>query len=134
MKISIVLIYGILFWIALSVISALLFMIIKSENFFRYIQSFQPLFLSVQIMLCGIFSYIFYRNYKVSNLKDGFIVGLFWAGVSILIDLVFEFLLNQTITLSSEKYIKNIVPYYVFYPLITSVIWFLFNRKNHNLK
>lgn len=134
MKTSKVLIYGILFWIALFISSLLLFTFIKSESYFGYQQSFQPLFLSVQIILCGVFSYTFYKNYKVNSLKDSFVIGLLWVGISILMDFLFELLLFQTVTLFGEKYNKNVVPYYFIYPLTTLLVSFLINRNNHNLK
>lgn len=106
-------VFGILLWLVPFAVAFVLFGI-RQDN--------RALFESI-ITVVGVFSAVVasvaYFSNRQPSLGDGVSIGLFWAAVSILIDLpVFLFIFNMPL----GEYVADIAVSYLAFPIITTGI------------
>ncbi len=102
--------FGLIVWLIPTLIT-LLVSYLKIINYFDVISAVA---IAVTVI---VFSYLYFKNIEANLVKEGFILGIVWLLLSIILDIVLIFLgINQ---LSLMEYAYYVVPLYIIIPAIT---------------
>lgn len=123
MKLKLAIIYGILIWILVSVITIVLNTFVP--KIFPYHEINIPITIIIIVSLFGIF---YIRNFNENEVKEGFLVGIIFFSVDLILDLLL-FILPKNNNILIENYPMHILSMFVLIMLITILLGYLAHMK-----
>lgn len=115
---------GFLLWMIPFIISIIIFPIKSSD-----IQLFDSILSVVTVLFVTLFGIVYFRKIGTGYLRDGLVIGIVWPGISIFIDL-FMFSWGP-MAMSFLDYIKDIGLGYMVYPIVTTGLGYLQEKRKH---
>jgi len=112
--------YGVLVWLIPTLISILIFLL-GAINLFETIS---PVAITTTVVL---FSYFYLKNIDANFIKEGVVIGLSWAIISIILDLLM--IMAGITQLSLTSYAVYVGPLYLVVPAITIGFGYLLDFK-----
>lgn len=114
--------YGLFIWLFVFIFAVIIFPIHESNRVF--FETLMPVSISFFVML---FSWLYFKKVKGDYLKSGFIAGIVWLGISLLID-AFMFSWGP-MKMGFVEYMQDIGVTYLMIPIITIGIGFILEGK-----
>lgn len=119
MKLKLAIVYGILSWFLIYVISTILNPLMVDN--IPYVNMVIPISI---IIVTGFFSILYIRNFNTNEVFEGFIVGILFFIIDFICDLVF-FILPNNQNIIVDSYPIHLLSMIVIIPLITTFIGYL---------
>ncbi len=119
-----IILYGFLVWLIPFAVSFIIFPLKTSMR--PLFESIMPLVLSIVVI---ILSYYFLKNLSSNFIKEGFLIGIVWYIVNIVLDLSM-FMPASPMQMSFANYMMDIGLTYVMIPVITLGMGFMAHNKS----
>lgn len=123
MKLKIVILYGILIWLGPFLISFLIFPLRDTNR--PLFESIMPLVLTVIVVFSSV---LYFKKLDRRFIREGFIIGVIWFVINILIDLIL-FIPESPMQMTFSEYIMDIGLTYLIIPVITVGFGFLMRKS-----
>lgn len=119
MKIKLAIIYGILSWFFIYIISTILNPFIIDN--IPYVNMVIPIAI---IIVTGFFGIVYIRNFNSDEVLEGFLLGILFLVIDIACDLVF-FIIPKNYNIIIDNYLIHLISMIILIPLITTFIGYL---------
>ena len=119
MKIKLAIVYGILSWFFIYVISTILNPYVVDN--IPYINIVIPFAI---IIVTGFFGILYIRNFNSNEVQEGFLLGITFFVIDILCDLVF-FIIPENYNIIVDSYSVHLISMIIIIPLITTFLGYL---------
>jgi len=116
--------FGILIWLIPFLVSFVVFPLKDSNR--PLFESIMPVVLTITVV---IFSILFFKRVDKEFMKEGFIIGIVWFTISIIIDL-FMFIPESSMHMSLVDYIMDIGLTYLIILVIPVGFGYMLEKKN----
>ena len=116
--------FGILIWLIPFLVSFVVFPLKDSNR--PLFESIMPVILTITVV---IFSILFFKRVDREFMKEGFIIGIVWFTISIIIDL-FMFIPESSMHMSLVDYIMDIGLTYLIILVIPVGFGYMLEKKN----
>ena len=116
--------FGILIWLIPFLVSFVVFPLKDSNR--PLFESIMPVVLTITVV---IFSILFFKRVDREFMKEGFIIGIVWFTISIIIDL-FMFIPESSMHMSLVDYIMDIGLTYLIILVIPVGFGYMLEKKN----
>ena len=116
--------FGILIWLIPFLVSFVVFPLKDSNR--PLFESIMPVVLTITVV---IFSILFFKRVDREFMKEGFIIGIVWFTISIIIDL-FMFIPDSSMHMSLVDYIMDIGLTYLIILVIPVGFGYMLEKKN----
>ena len=116
--------FGILIWLIPFLVSFVVFPLKDSNR--PLFESIMPVVLTITVV---IFSILFFKRVDKEFMKEGFIIGIVWFTISIVIDL-FMFIPESSMHMSLVDYIMDIGLTYLIILVIPVGFGYMLEKKN----
>lgn len=123
MKLKIVILYGILIWLGPFLISFLIFPLRDTNR--PLFESIMPLVLTIMVVFSSV---LYFKKIDRRFIREGFIIGVIWFVINILIDLVL-FIPESPMQMTFSEYMMDIGLTYLIIPVITVGFGFLMRKS-----
>ncbi len=123
MKLKIVILYGILIWLGPFLISFLIFPLRDTNR--PLFESIMPLVLTLIVVFSSV---LYFKKLDRRFIREGFIIGVIWFVINILIDLIL-FIPESPMQMTFSEYIMDIGLTYLIIPVITVGFGFLMRKS-----
>ena len=123
MKLKLGIIFGIISWILICVLSLTLNAIISDSN--PYVNMIVPV---VSILVIGFFGILYIRNIEQNEVIEGFLGGVIFIIVDVVLDLMF-FIIPNNINIIVEDYTFHLISTIILTLLITTFLGYLAQMK-----
>jgi fumarate reductase subunit C len=113
---------GFLLWLAPFIVSLVISPVRSSDR--AFFETIMPVVITLAIIA---FSYLYFKDVKVGYLKEGMAIGAIW----LLISLAFDLLMFSwgPMAMGFTDYMKDIGLTYLIYPIVTTGIGYLLEKK-----
>lgn len=112
--------YGVLVWLIPTLISILI-LLLSAINLFETIA---PIAITITVVM---FSYLYLKDIDTNFIKEGVVIGLSWAIISIVLDLLM--IMIGVTQLSLTSYTVYVGPLYLVVPALTIGFGYLLDSK-----
>ncbi len=113
---------GFLLWVIPFVISMIIFPIKSSD-----VQLFDSILTVVTVLFATMFGIEYFMKVDAGDFMEGIVIGIVWLGISIAIDLLmFSW---GPMAMPFLDYIKNIGLGYLVYPIVTTGLGYLMEKR-----
>lgn len=119
MKIKQAVIYGILIWILIYVLST-----IYNNTFITYLHNYNIILPLILIVVTGFFGILYIRNIETNEVVEGFLVGIVFIIVDIILDLSI-FIIPNNINPLTVNYPLHLISTIITTLLITTFLGYL---------
>lgn len=114
--------YGFLVWLIPFVIAFLIFPIHESNRIL--FESIMPVGLTISVVL---FANLYFRTVTKKFLQEGFVLGIVWLAINIVIDLLF--FMQGPMKMPFSQYVMDIGLTYIMIPVITTGFGYLIENR-----
>ena len=108
-----VFLFGFLLWLSVLIVAMLMVRIRETDQIF-----FESLIAITLAFFTGLYATIYFKKVEANQFRLGFIVGIIWMSVSLLLD--YPVFALGPMKMGFEQYLKDIGLTYIMIPVITS--------------